>query len=255
MQYEISYCCFSHVGRVRSVNQDNFICDDRIMEISGKPPCFPLTGTLSSGKGALLGIFDGLGGGERGEIASYLAARDALNLPMGKNAQEALRQFCRKANRDICEYAEKQEVFSMGTTAALLAFAKAEIALCNIGDSKVFRLRKGNLTQLSQDHVSVAAYGVKPSLSQYLGIPPRELVITPYVAKELYHDGDVYLICSDGLTDMVQVQEIAAVLHTLPLEEAGRELLSRALSHGGKDNVSLIVCKIRQKSGWFFRWK
>ena len=143
----------------------------------------------------------------------------------------------------------------MGTTAAMLVFADKEIALCNIGDSKIFRLYDGSLEQISKDHVGVSAFGVKPPLSQNLGIPPSELVIAPYFARGAYNDGDVYLICSDGLTDMVSVEEITEVLVSKPIEEAITLLLDKALANGGKDNTTIILCKIERQSGWLFKRK
>ena len=143
----------------------------------------------------------------------------------------------------------------MGTTAAMLVFAEKEVVLCNIGDSKIFRLCDGTLEQISKDHVAVSAFGVKPPLSQNLGIPPNELVIDPYLARGPYNDGDIYLICSDGLTDMVSVDEITEVLVSKPIEEAITLLLDKALANGGKDNTTIILCKIERQSGWFFKRK
>ena len=105
------------------------------------------------------------------------------------------------------------------------------------------------------DHVAVAAFGVKPPLSQNLGIPPNELVIDPYLARGSYNDGDTYLICSDGLTDMVSVEDITEVLNSNPIEDAISTLLDKALADGGKDNTTIILCKIERQSGWFFNRK
>lgn len=199
MHYKIHYSCLSHIGNVRSVNQDNFICDGRYMENDETPIEFPICGTKTSKEVSVFGIFDGMGGEECGEIASYIASKTASDIEMGKDATEALSKFCQKANLAICDYATLHEVTSMGTTAAMLVFTEKEVALCNIGDSKIFRLCDGKLEQISMDHVAVAAFGVKPPLSQNLGIPPNELVIDPYLARGPYNDGDTYLICSDGL--------------------------------------------------------
>ena len=253
MQYKIHYSCVSHIGNVRKINQDNFICDGCYMEFDETPMDFPLCGTKTSKENSLFGVFDGLGGEECGEIASYIASKTASAIEIGKNATADLSLFCHKANNDICDYAALHEVSSMGTTAAMLAFTKKEVVLCNIGDSKIFRLSNRTLEQISMDHVAVAAFSVKPPLSQNLGIPPNELVIDPYLARGPYTDGDIYLICSDGLTDMVSVDEIAEVLVSTPMEAAITELLEKALANGGKDNTTIILCKIERQSGWFFK--
>ncbi len=255
MQYKIHYSCLSHIGNVRSMNQDNFICDGHYMDMDDMPIAFPLCGTKTSKDRSVFGVFDGMGGEECGEIASYIASKTAAAIEIGKNAATDLSQFCCKANADICDYATLHEVSAMGTTAAMLAFTDKQVVLCNIGDSKIFRLCDGALEQISKDHVAVSAFGVKPPLSQNLGIPPDELVIEPYLARGAYNDGDVYLICSDGLTDMVSAAEIAEVLISKPIEEATTLLLDKALSNGGKDNITIILCKIERLPGWFFKRK
>jgi len=255
MHYKIHYSCLSHIGNIRSINQDNFICDGRYMDTDDTGIRFPLCGTKISDDMSIFGIFDGMGGEECGEIASYIASKNACDIKIGKDATADLAQFCHKANRAICDYAASNEVSAMGTTAAIIVFADNEIALCNIGDSKIFRLCDGSLEQISKDHVAISAFGVKPPLSQNLGIPPDELVIDPYLARGAYHDGDVYLICSDGLTDMISAEEINEILILKPIEEAIMQLLDKALANGGKDNITIILCKIERLSGWLFKRK
>lgn len=255
MHYKIHYSCLSHIGNVRSINQDNFICDGRYMDMSDTGFQFPMSGTKMSDDMPVFGIFDGMGGEECGEIASYIASKNASDIKIGKDVMEDLSQFCHKANHDICEYAALNDVSAMGTTAAILVFTDKGVSLCNIGDSKIFRLCDKSIEQISKDHVSVSAYGVKPPLSQNLGIPPNELIIDPYFARGAYNDGDVYLICSDGLTDMVSVDEMAEMLISKPIEEAASLLLDKALANGGKDNTTIILCKIERQSGCFFKRK
>ena len=255
MHYNIHFACISHIGNVRSINQDNFICNGCYMENDESKIEFPLCGIKTSKESSVFGIFDGMGGEECGEIASYIASKNASDIKIGKEPTADLTQFCHKANHDICDYAALNEVSAMGTTAAMLAFTDKEIALCNIGDSKIFRLYDGSLEQISKDHVAVSAFGVKPPLSQNLGIPPNELVIDPYLARGTYNDSDVYLICSDGLTDMVSTEEITQILISEPIEEAVTLLLDKALANGGKDNTTIILCKIERQSGWFFKRK
>ena len=255
MHYSIRYSCISHIGKVRKINQDNYICDGQYMETNSEPMKSPLCGEKSSREISLFGVFDGMGGEECGEVASCIAAQDSSALELGKDILSDLSRFCQKANEDICRYARENEVSSMGTTAAMLAFADNSVTLCNIGDSKIFLLSAGKLEQISEDHVAAAPFGVKPPLSQNLGIPPTEMAISPYLAQGVCRDGDIYLICSDGLTDMVTTEEIAEVLLSKSLEKACTELLQKALSNGGRDNITIILCKIERESGWFFKRK
>ncbi len=252
MQYNISYSCVSHAGKVRSVNQDNIICDGHFLNSDGKTDIkFPLSGTKSSKELSLFGVFDGLGGEACGEIASYIAAKNASRLNLGDDAISDLSFFCKKTNADICNYAAKNGISSMGTTAAMLAFTEKEIVLCNIGDSKILRFHEGALEQVSVDHVTVSVFGMKPFLSQNLGIPSTEMIIEPYFAHGWYDKDDIYVICSDGLVDMVSNEEISEILTSVPFEKAIAKLLDKALANGGKDNISIILCKIESPKSFF----
>ena len=254
MKYRIHYSCISHVGRCRSMNQDNFICEGKYIDDQKKSLEFPLTGTLTSNQPSIIGVFDGLGGEECGEIASFIAAKCAAETTIGSDSLESLLAFCKKANGKICDYAAAHDVFSMGTTAALLVFSSTEIDLCNIGDSKVFHFADNKLEQISKDHYAIAAYGSKPPLSQNLGISPSEMIIEPYAAKGSYNDGDIYLICSDGLTDMVPEEEIRKIISENTLHESTDRLLETALKNGGKDNITIILCRVeRERQNLFDR--
>lgn len=252
MDYKVLYSCVSHAGRCRRMNQDNFICDGRYMD--GVTADFPIDGCLENGRPAVLGVFDGMGGEERGEMAALLAAQEASGITWQNRPSEDLRMYCRKANARICRFADQNGIQAMGTTAALLAFSQKGITLCNIGDSRIFRFTDSGLEQLSVDHVAAAAYGCKPPLSQNLGIPPTEMLIDPYLADLPYEEGDVYLICSDGLTDMLSPDEITEILKNADFDEAAGRLLEGALENGGRDNITAILCKIvPDKRRWIFQ--
>ena len=247
MEYRISYWCVSHIGKVRSVNQDNFICDGRYLQPDDEPMDAPLVGTLSSLNPALLGVFDGMGGEECGEVAAYIAAKNAAEVKLGAQPLDDLSNYCQATNDDICREIEQQGISSMGTTAAILAFDSEGITLCNIGDSKILRFSKNGPEQISMDHVAVCPFGKKPPLSQNLGIPSTEMLIDPYFARGVYRDGDFYLICSDGLTDMVSPERIQKALYAARNPEAAaQEMLRTALLNGGKDNITFILCRIEK---------
>ncbi len=257
MNYEIPYVCISHTGRCRRMNQDNFICDGTYRELNegaddpGQDP-FVVSGSLYPERSAMLGVFDGMGGEECGEVAALLAAKEAAQSARDSEPAASLLSLCQRANSRICCYAGQNGVPAMGTTAALLSFDPESITLCNIGDSKILRFSDRGAQQLSVDHICAVPYGMKPPLSQNLGIPPTEMQIEPYTGKLDYRSGDVYLICSDGLTDMVSVDEITQVISgtiRIPadentLEAAARQLLELALEGGGRDNITVILCGI-----------
>ena len=253
MDYTIRYSCVCDIGKRRAMNQDNFICGGRCLGDGGAAPAFPISGSASSDEVTLLGVFDGMGGEERGEVASLIAARRAKALRLGDDPEAELVKYCVEANEEICEYIVRNRLTSMGTTAALLAFGPFGIALCNIGDSKVFRYASGALEQIARDHVAMATRGRKPLLLQNLGIPRDELRIEPFTAMGSYADGDLYLICSDGLTDMVPLDDIRGEIERSAFESLAPALLQRALENGGRDNVTIIACRVEKRPARLLR--
>jgi len=246
VKYEIEYTWVSHIGRLRKENQDNFLCVRSYMEEEHIGTDGVQNGQTNNGRKALFGVFDGMGGEECGEIASYIAAKEASTIPIKKDGVLSLTDYCKQANTKICEYAENYAVSAMGTTAAMLLCSKDEITLCNIGDSKVFRFANGELEQISKDHVVISAFGTKPPLSQNLGIPPDQLLIEPYLSQGRYKNGDKYLICSDGLTDMLTLEEIKELLTRRNTEDAVTSLVNKSLENGGKDNITIILLELKQ---------
>ncbi len=251
MRYKISYACVSDVGKRRRTNQDNFVCEKRYVENIESPPEYPLVGCPSVFDRPVIGVFDGMGGEECGEVAALIAAKRASALKIGDSPIDDLLDYCKRANEEICRYITDNKLRSMGTTAAMLVFTEKEISLCNIGDSKIFRFADRELEQISKDHYFPVNNGRKPPLSQNLGIPPSELSIRPHVAKGEYQSGDIYLLCSDGLTDMVTNDDIAGILSKNKPNDAAKLLVNKALDNGGRDNVTVIVCRVEHELSGF----
>lgn len=247
MGYEIKYYCLSHVGKVRKNNQDNFFCNGQLMEAENKGTEEMICGTAEASDNAVFCVFDGMGGEERGEIAAYLATKTMAECAVERGAGDYFQQFSKEANRAICVDTRERELTSMGTTMAALLFRKKGVTLCNIGDSKIFLLSGASFQQISYDHVSVSLNGRKAPLTQNLGIPEDEMILAPYIAGGEYHNKDVYLICSDGLTDMVENDRIKDILEKVPKEEACDALLQEALNNGGKDNITIILLYVKRK--------
>lgn len=119
---------------------------------------------------------------------------------------------------------------------------------CNLGDSRAYRLRNGEFLQISHDHVETRslAVGRKAPLTQHLGINPEDMLIEPYIAKDKVFPGDQYLLCSDGLTDMLTNFEISDImLSSEDAESCVTHLINAALEHGGRDNITVIICRIK----------
>ena len=227
------------------MNQDNFICEGSYLELDNANNGFSTSGYVTTNSPSLFGVFDGMGGEECGEVAAHIAAKTASTFDFSQDSVAMLTQYCQTANESICKYAVEYSVSAMGTTAAMLLFSKKQITLCNIGDSKIFRFSQDKLDQISKDHVVLTTFGKKPPLSQCLGIPSSEMLIEPYLAQGRYKNGDIYLICSDGLTDMVANDEIKKVLSDHSVQEAISVLLKKAIDNGGKDNITIILLETK----------
>lgn len=249
-EYCFAYSCVTHNGKCRRKNQDNYICDGRWRHENDGLTVSKISGMSRNVSKALFGVFDGLGGEECGEIASFLAAKEAAGLSRTDLEEQELCELCFRMNEKICLYAERNEIESMGTTAALLSFGERKITLCNIGDSKIFRFGSGELKQLSTDHIGIAAYGVKPPLYQYLGMSSEEMVIAPYTVQESYRDGVLYMLCTDGLTDMLSQEQIGEILAQTGQDpvQATEQLLEQALARGGRDNITIILCRVDKEN-------
>lgn len=252
MAYVINYHYVSHIGKHRKENQDNLLCNGQYLDCRNVGTVQIEQGSQISSKAPIFGVFDGMGGEECGEMASYIAAKELSEFVFDKNVKKGFDDFCKHANAMVCQHIAENNLVSMGTTAAILKFTKDKIYLCNIGDSKIFQLSDGSLKQISYDHVCISAFGKKPPLSQNIGIPESELIISPYIATGEYHNGDIYLICSDGLTDMLAVPDIEKILSEKKGLVAAEQLLKQALDNGGKDNITFILICIEKAKKKFF---
>ena len=123
--------------------------------------------------------------------------------------------------------------------------------VCNLGDSPIFRLHGGKSQKIYEEHTNrelLEEYGIKgwtSSLTQCLGISEDELRLEPYIDKGNLHSGDQFLICSDGLTDMVSTEVISDIMQSAETqEECVNQLLFRALKNGGRDNITIMLCRI-----------
>jgi protein phosphatase len=204
-------------------------------------------------------VFDGMGGEQQGEVASRIAAealRDACASGSAEGDPEVfLTSVCQHMNDAVCAYARENGIRRMGTTAVLLAFREQTAFVCNVGDSRAYVLRPSfwfsrHLEQLSCDHSQKGASVGKAPLTQYIGIPADEFIIEPSIVALPLREGTRWLLCSDGLSDMVPEKAIAKALSaTGDLGVCANRLLGAALDAGGRDNVTIIICELRKRSG------
>ncbi len=258
MKHQIEAACYCQTGNKRERNEDNFYFDGYILPQENNALdkiLFMLPHKVKNME--MCGIFDGMGGEKDGEAAAYIAA-DSLKRECKKwgnpffSPEKYLGALMERMNDKVWKKAE-ENYSGMGTTAVILFFCKAGIYVCNVGDSKAFYYHKGRLNQISKDHTDerlLRERGIldrKPHLTQYVGVSPDEMMtIEPYIEKKGWYSGDRYLICSDGLTDMVSDEEIHSIMERyLSSKECVDHLVKSALKNGGCDNVTTIVVTIK----------
>jgi serine/threonine protein phosphatase PrpC len=231
------------VGQKREHNEDSLLCNDAL---------------------GLYAVADGMGGHQGGEQASRMAV-EVLEQEMAKRlahngngagsagVAEAMRDATILASQAIYDSAqENPERAGMGTTLTGLCFHGGSLTLCHVGDSRAYLLRDGRARQLTEDHSwiqeQVRAGLLSPGdaiVSRFRNIITRSVGFEPTVAPDLFsmpvEAGDCYLVCSDGLSNYLSVDEIGRVLGTQFYGEAGQALVEIANERGGDDNITCVV--------------
>lgn len=223
---KVTYYALSDCGKVRSENQDSYVVPD----VAG-----------SSGRVANFAVFDGMGGEQSGGKASAIA-RDACVSVMKETPLCSLKKLTLFINGLICKYMEEFGIKRMGSTASFLRVSSEKAQVCNVGDSRIYRISEGKITQLSVDHSMYV--GQRRVLTQHLGIPVQEMVLEPHESTCECAEGDIFVLCSDGLTDMIDENGILETVLDNDFSDVGQVLLDTALENGGKDNITIVMCKI-----------
>jgi len=226
------------VGRQRSANEDSLVVS---------PPLFA--------------VADGMGGAKAGEVASAVAVEAVGSAPESSEPAEAqLAGIVREANRRIYDLAVADESRrGMGTTLTLVKVHGDDVSLAHVGDSRAYRLREGELKQVTRDHSLVAELErsgqITPEAAEH---HPQRSIITralgpePDVEVDTYtlagREGDLFLICSDGLTSMISDDEVGSILRSAgSLTDAADELIRAANQSGGKDNITVILFRLGEE--------
>jgi serine/threonine protein phosphatase PrpC len=245
----VKFVARSEIGHARENNEDKF----DFYEPDEEP--------LLAARGSVYLVCDGMGGHNAGQIASELAAKQFLHAyyHLGGTAQEAARHAILQAHHYIAEMASKiPSRYGMGTTLTALILKQDEGILAHVGDSRCYRLREGVFEQLSRDHTLVARLveqGIIPPeqakyhpqrnvIRQAVGVADPSEPLEPDIEIFALQAGDLYLLCSDGLTDMVDDAEIEAILRDEPPTRAAWRLVDRALANGGRDNITVALVRV-----------
>ena len=260
MAYQIEYAYTCHIGKIRNNNEDNFWCCGDSLEAQNQGISHIRSGYMKQSEYPLLAVFDGMGGESCGEMAAFLAAeacgehfktaKDGIR----NDPEEFLNEICESMNQAICDYGRTNKINSMGTTAALLAFAEDAVYSCNLGDSRIYKSDREKFYQISQDHVLGRSLFGKAPLTQYLGMEEENLQLEPSISRQEIKIGDRFLLCSDGITDMLSDGEIADILsRDIPVAKTVEILVDRALKKGGRDNITVVLCEIMEQPRNMFR--
>ena len=248
---EIATC--TDPGMVRSHNEDSIAADS----VNG-----------------LVVLADGMGGYNAGEVASGMATTviitemrqilthakpyDVDSRTSEEIAARLLREQVLKANSSISQAAQSQPQYAgMGTTLVVCLFYDNRMLVAHLGDSRLYLLRDGNFSQVTRDHSLLQEqidFGIitpeQAKKAQHKNLVTRALGIDPIVEPEIHEyptkAGDIYLLCSDGLCDMVDDEDIGMTLQTLGgnLKLAAQQLVQMANDNGGRDNVSVILVRV-----------
>jgi PPM family protein phosphatase len=211
----------------------------------------------------LFAVADGVGGAQAGEVASRLAVEVlSKGLPDGQGSiEERLRARVEEANARIAELAQADERRAgMSTTLTLAYVGEEELSVVHVGDSRLYRLRGGVFERLTDDHTLVDELVRSGKLTQQEAEQhPQRSIITRALGSEGIEadtrtwparDGDVYLICSDGLTGMVDEARVGELLSAAPsLSAAARTLIDAANEAGGRDNITVVLFRLEEVGG------
>jgi protein phosphatase len=236
------YFSHSDTGRQRRANEDSYFA---------RSPVFV--------------VADGMGGAQAGEVASRVAV-EAFERGLGDvgeaSAEQLLAERVLEANARIHEMSQAtQERAGMGTTITAAYVGDHDVSVAHVGDSRAYRMRRGEFERLTEDHSLVEEMRRRGQLTaQEADEHPQRSIITralgpePDVQVDTYswrgESGDVFLICSDGLTSMVPELRVAEIVRgASDLGDAGRRLIAAANDAGGRDNITVVLFELEDVGG------
>lgn len=202
----------------------------------------------------LLAVADGMGGHNAGEIASSIACDEIKKQENVKHSITNIRKVFDKINTAIFEAQKDNESYAhMGTTLTAMWIDKKSVWIGHVGDSRVYRLRNNKISRLTNDHSYVGnllryniiteeearVHHLRNQIDRAMGVGPKVACDVFKVDKD---KDDIFLICSDGLSSVVPLEEIKEILQS-EAEDPAFALKELAIKHGGNDNISIIVYK------------
>jgi PPM family protein phosphatase len=250
LQFTLDIAQRTDIGRTRANNEDNLIS------------VVPQDSHLLQARGALFVVSDGMGGHTRGEVASELAVekvKEYYYQDLQHDIPTALQEAMKRANTTIsqaneAEKAKKGSNSDMGATCVAAVLHDQMLYAANVGDSRVYVLHEGQLHQVTRDHSLVAqlvergeitptearTHEKRNQIYRAFGIPDVEVDLF----TEPVQEGDTLILCTDGLSGVVDDAELRAIVEQYGPKESVEHLIARANEVGGPDNVTAIVVRV-----------
>ena len=262
--FEIETSTTVDKGLIRDNNEDNFFLNGIFLNENNRDKSDTFTSVRSS-TAQLIGVFDGMGGEAMGEEASYIIAQTMSKAHKYVNSGETshrktILSVINDANTKICKKMIDSGERRIGATFAAITIDNNAVTAYNVGDSRIYMLRAGVLKQLSTDDTTAQrllnmgmiteeeakVHKDRHKLTQHLGIFRDEKIIEPHISEKIeIQKGDKFLLCSDGLTDMLEDDEIREILSkNESSSDLSKRLVQAALDNGGEDNVTVSVAVV-----------
>lgn len=222
-----------NIGLVSNVNQDNIYANGMYLNEHNKGINNYKVKINRLNKDLIYAVFDGIGGLSQGEHASYIAS----NI-LSKNKDKNIDDIINKINDELLKYSSENNI-KLGTTASIVKIENKSISVHQVGDSPVYLISDNKIIKLTEHNM------LDNLLDNYLG-SGKKIKISKYTKK--IKNNDIFLICSDGLSKEVGINEIEYILkQSNNIKYIGDKLLNNALKSGGKDNISIVIIKFNKK--------
>lgn len=251
MKYKVNL--ISHLGKIRKKNEDNAYINGRYRK-DVEESIWEYEEEISDY--ALLAVFDGVGGERGGEIASKIAAETMDEYNNGCFTKNIM-DYIYEVNFRLSTHTNRK----MATTYVALSIEDNVYGFSNIGDSKGYLYRNGKLLKKTKDHNTVQMlldegiiteeeakqHPQRHVIYQALGIQEEDMEPEPYIAeKEKAQDGDILVLCTDGITDMLDESEMEKILRDKMIQDKAKVLVEKAVENGGRDNATVLVVEVRE---------
>jgi serine/threonine protein phosphatase PrpC len=248
----LKFAAKTDMGQVRENNEDKFDFYE------------PEDPSILAARGCLYAVSDGIGGAQAGQIASELLLKNLISGYYDHSSSDlvqALYESVVSANDRIHSLAQMiPERNGMGATLTALVFCEERVILAQVGDSRAYCLRNGQLFQISQDHSWVEEQVRAGAMSRdeaenspFRNVITRSVGAAATVHPDFYEEqaqpGDIWLLCSDGLTAYVKDEEMTQILANNSPSEAARQFIELANARGGRDNITVFVIAVREVRG------